>query len=155
MDATELVFTIDGDAVPQPRARATRAGHMYTPTKNGIRLFKQAIAIRAGLEARRRCWQPALGPHECHVECVFARPPSHLAKSGELRAGAPEFPGHRSGDWDNLAKGVQDAVTDSGAIWHDDSQVVYGGCRKRYAARGEPARTIVIIRRLSIGSPPA
>ena len=51
-------------------------------------------------------------------------------------------------DWDNVAKGVQDAITDAGTIWHDDDQVVYGRCRKRYAERGEASRTVIKIRRL-------
>jgi Holliday junction resolvase RusA-like endonuclease len=148
MDAPdEITVEIPGDPIPQPRARATRGGHMYTPGKT-IRPYKQAIAIRVGLEAKRRRWKASDGPFEIVIVCVFARPPSHWTKAGDLAASAPAFPGLRCGDWDNLAKGVQDAVTACGGVWHDDTQVIDGRAIKRFAARGEPARTIIQIRRL-------
>ena len=148
MDAPdEITVEIPGDPIPQPRARATRGGHMYTPGKT-IRPYKQAIAIRVGLEAKRRRWKASDGPFEVVIVCVFARPPSHWTKAGELAASAPSFPGMRCGDWDNLAKGVQDAVTACGNVWRDDTQVVDGRGIKRYAGCGEPARTIIQIRRL-------
>ena len=148
MDAPdEITVEIPGDPIPQPRARATRGGHMYTPGKT-IRPYKQAIVIRVGLEAKRRRWKAIDGPFEVVIVCVFARPPSHWTRAGDLAASAPAFPGLRCGDWDNLAKGVQDAVTACGGVWHDDTQVIDGRAIKRYAARGEPARTIIQIRRL-------
>lgn len=150
MDATTITFTLDGPPIPQPRPRFAN-GRTYTPTGNGIGVYKQAIQLRAAMEAKRRGWEATDGPHAVDIEAVFARPPSHLTKAGELRAGSPSYPGHRNGDWDNLAKGVQDAITNSGAIWIDDSQVVDGRCRKRYAARGELERTIVTVRRLADG----
>lgn len=142
----EITVEIPGDAVPQPRARSTRGGRMYTPD-NGIVVFKQAVGLLVTAEARRqRIAVSEAAAFVLEVECVFARPPSHLTAAGELRASAPAWPGLRCGDWDNLAKGVADAVTKTGVIWHDDTQVVDGRCRKRYASRGEPARTIVTIR---------
>lgn len=147
MDATAIRFEIPGDAVPQPRARATRTGRMYTPTRNGIDTFKQAVALMASHTAAVNGWKPSDAPHEIDVEAVFARPPSHLAKSGALRAGVPSHPGRRNGDNDNIEKGVWDAVTECGAVWLDDSQIVANSTRKRYAERGEEARTIVTIRR--------
>jgi len=42
-------------------------------------------------------------------------------QTAALAASAPAFPGLRCGDWDNLAKGVQDAVTACGGVWHDDT----------------------------------
>jgi Holliday junction resolvase RusA-like endonuclease len=146
MDA--ITFEIPGPAIPQPRARSTRGGRMYTPTKNGINVFKQAVGLMARATAAAAGWRASDAPHEITVECVFERPASHLTKGGELRAGQPIYPGHRNGDWDNLAKGVQDAITTEQVIWLDDSQVVDGRCRKRYAARGEVSRTIVTVRRL-------
>lgn len=144
----EITVEIPGDAVPQPRARSTRGGRMYTPD-NGIVGFKQATALLVTAEARRqRIASSKVDAFAIEVECVFSRPPSHLTASGELRSTAPAWPGLRCGDWDNLAKGVADAVTKTGVIWHDDAQVVDGRCRKRYATRGEPQRTIVTIRSL-------
>lgn len=147
MDATSITFEIPGDAIPQPRARFAN-GRTYTPQKNGIGVFKQAVALAATLRARLAGWELSDAPHEIDVQAVFQRPKSHLTASGELRAGSPAYPGHRNGDWDNLAKGVADAITSSGAVWRDDSQVVDGRGRKRYAGPGENPRTIVTIRRL-------
>ncbi len=149
MDATSITFEIPGDAVPQPRARATRGGRMYTPTKNGIGTFKEAIALAAKMAAVHADLCPAdEAGYAIEIECVFARPPSHLGATGWPRPSAPRWPGLRTGDNDNLEKGIWDAITKSGAVWRDDSQIVQNGLRKRYAAHGEAARTIVTVRRL-------
>jgi Holliday junction resolvase RusA-like endonuclease len=148
MDATQITFEIAGDPIPQPRARFSQfSRHAYTPTKNGIGVLKQAIAIRAAMEAKRRGWAMTKGPHWIHVEAVFARPKSHYGRDGAPKASAPSFPGKNCGDNDNIEKGVWDAITESGAIWHDDTQIVSNGCDKRYAAPGEQARTVITIRR--------
>lgn len=146
MDA--ITFSIPGDAIPQPRARSTRGGRMYTPTKNGIGVFKHAVGLMARATATGAGWVRSDTPHEIDIEAVFARPASHVLASGGLRNGAPRFPGRRSGDNDNLEKGVWDAITNCGAVWGDDSQIVANRMRKRYAEAGELARTIVTIRRL-------
>lgn len=148
MDATSITFEIPGAPVPQPRARATRQGRMYTPTTNGIDTYKDAICLSATSRARLARWERTSGPHYVHVEAVFARPTSHYRASGDMRPDAPTFPGKRCGDLDNIEKGVWDAITRSAAIWDDDTQVVEHGGRKRYADPGEAARTIVTIRRL-------
>jgi Holliday junction resolvase RusA-like endonuclease len=145
MDATTITFEIQGDPIPQPRVRWAN-GRTYTPTKNGIKVYKQAITLRAAMEAKRRGWGLSLGPHEIDVEAVFVRPPSHLAKHGGLRSTAPLFPGRNCGDNDNIEKAVWDAVTASGAVWGDDTQIVANSCRKRYGSR---ARTVITIRRPS------
>jgi Holliday junction resolvase RusA-like endonuclease len=146
MDATSITFEIPGEPIPQPRARWAN-GHTYTPSKNGINVYKRAVALAATARAKFHKWDRTEGPVAIDIEAVFQRPPSHLTKGGELRAGAPGYPGRRSGDNDNIEKGVWDAITVCGAIWTDDSQIVDNRCRKRYAARGEPSRTVVTIRR--------
>ena len=135
---------IPGDPVPQPRQRFTARGGIaraYTKAGHPITAYRAAIeqlARAAGAGA-------ISGPVVLVVEAVFARPKSHWTKSG-LAAGAPEFPGKGCGDWDNLGKGIADAITDAATIWRDDTQVVDGRVSKRYAARREPARTIITIR---------
>lgn len=145
MDA--LAFEIPGPAIPQPRVRSTRGGRLYTPDKV-VRPFKQAIAIRAGLEAKRRGWKPVEGDgYAVEIRAVFARPPSHLAAGGSVRASAPRWPGLRQGDVDNLAKAVLDGLTAAGVVWGDDAQVVDLRIVKRYAEAGELERTLVEVRR--------
>lgn len=148
MDATQITFEIAGDPVPQPRMRATRTGRQYEP-KGPIGPYKAAICLRAAMEAKLRGWRFTDGPVAMEIEWVFGRPPSHLNAAGELRPKAPTFPGHGCGDVDNLEKGVLDAIKNSG-IWKDDTQVVSVGKVKRYAEKGEPARTIVTIRRVDL-----
>lgn len=145
MDA--ITFEIPGDPLPQPRARATRGGRMYTPDGRGLRVYKTAIGYAAASRARRARWGIGEGPHEVEIVAVFGRPPSHLAKDGSVRKTAPAFPGRNCGDLDNIEKAVWDAVTVGGGIWQDDAQVVSSSCFKRYAGPGEAARLVVTIRR--------
>jgi Holliday junction resolvase RusA-like endonuclease len=150
MDAT-FTFEIPGQPVPQPRARMTRSGHAYTPD-NGIRAYKAATVLAAKLVAQAKI--PSASAHAVEMTFVIDRPPSHLRRDGGLTKAAPAFPPKRCGDWDNLAKGVCDAITDSGVVWLDDDQVVEALIRRRYAAAGEQARTVVAIRRLDNAAPP-
>lgn len=146
MDAT-LSFTVPGEPVPQPRPKVSTwggRGRAYTPAGHAIHAFRQAITIRATLAARQARWEPAAGPVELEVACLFSRPPSHLKASGEVRATAPAWP-PRS-DVDNLAKGVLDAVTDSGAVWGDDDQVVRLVVTKGYGVAG----VTVTVRRAAV-----
>lgn len=41
------------------------------------------------------------------------------------------------GDQDNYEKGIYDAITQSGAWWNDDNQIVKGVFEKRWAEPGE------------------
>jgi Holliday junction resolvase RusA-like endonuclease len=104
----------------------------YTPD-NGIVAYRQAIAlaaIAAGVPQLR-------GVLTVYVEAVFDRPKSHLLASGVPRTSAPPVP--LRADWDNIGKGVCDA------IFENDSYVADGRCRKRYARDGERAHTTVTI----------
>lgn len=138
----DVTLTIPGQPVPQPRPKISTIGgrgRAYVPARHPIHAYRQAVELLA----RSLGTKPAAGAFVVDIEAVFARPPSHYTKTGLAKA-APPHPGP---DWDNVAKGVQDAITTAGTVWHDDSQVVDGRCRKRYAARGEPPRTVVRIRR--------
>lgn len=145
MDA--ITFTVPGPPVPQPRPKISTwggRGRAYVEARHPIHAYRQAIALAATMAARGG-WTLEDGPVVLEVEAIFARPPSHLTKTGEPRAGAPAFPPRC--DWDNLGKGVSDAIKTSGAVWRDDDQVVDGRVRKRYAAKNEQARTVVTVRR--------
>lgn len=143
MDATAIWFEIPGQPVPQPRARMTRYGKAYTPD-NGIVAYKSAAILSA--RVARAGHKAADGAFAIELEFVIERPPSHRRTDGTLTPKAPRWPPRRSGDWDNLAKGVCDAITDSGCVWLDDDQVVDSRVRKRYADHGEAPRTTVRIR---------
>jgi Holliday junction resolvase RusA-like endonuclease len=140
----EATFEIPGDPVPQPRPRFTRHGRSY-PHDNGIFAYK---ALIRAMSAAAGGTEPVDGPFEIELVFVIGRPPSHFRRDGSLAPKASAYPSRRSGDWDNLAKGVCDAITDSKAIWIDDDQVVDARVRRRYAVDGESPRTVVSVRRL-------
>ncbi len=145
MDAQAITFTVPGQPVPQPRHKVAARGrfaHAYIPAHHPIHAYREAVTLLAK-SSRPEGWRKE-GPMSVDIEAVFERPPSHLRKGG-LAAKAPAYP--PKCDWDNLGKGVSDAIT--GVLWHDDEQVVDGRSRKRYAASGEAARTIVTVRRLA------
>ena len=145
MDA--LTFTVPGPPVPQPRPKISTwggRGRAYVEARHPIHAYREAIALAAQIAARSG-WDKADGPVVLEVEAIFGRPPSHMTRSGEPRSTAKAFPPRC--DWDNIGKGVADAITTAGSVWLDDDQVVDGRVRKRYAGPGELARTVVTVRR--------
>ena len=129
-----ITFTVAGDPVPQPRARVSTAGgfaRAYVPAKHPVHAYRHAIqmaAIDAGLRNEA-------GPVAVVIDCVFARPKSHMTKKG-VKATAPALP---RPDVDNLAKSVLDSI---GPIIGDDAQVSRLVVEKSY---GTEARTTVRI----------
>jgi Holliday junction resolvase RusA-like endonuclease len=115
--------------------------------------YKGAIILQATMEARRAHWGLSEDAFEIELGFIVARPKSHFAKDGTLTSRAPAYPPKRSGDWDNLAKGVCDAITSAGVVWGDDDQVVEARVTKRYARPREMAQTVVRLTRLAHGHP--
>jgi len=137
----EWIINVPGQPVPQPRPRFSSRGgfsRAYTPTKHPINRYRRAVSDAAVALPRRVV---LTGPAAVVIHAIFARPASHLRKGSELKKGAPLYPPRC--DWDNLGKGVCDALT--GLTWVDDDQVVDGRVTKRYAAPGEEARTLILI----------
>lgn len=143
MDApSEISFIVDGDPVPQPRPRFSSRGgfaRAYTPKAHPVNAYRQAVALAAKAAGAT--------PHDSDVEldvvAIFGRPASHWLKAC-LRPGAPTRP--PKCDWDNVGKAVSDAL--NGVAYADDEQIVVGRVVRRYAARNEPPRTVVTIRRV-------
>jgi Holliday junction resolvase RusA-like endonuclease len=129
-----ITFSVPGNPVPQPRPRvSTRSGfaRAYVPAKHAVHSYRKSLqlaAIDAGLRATK-------GTVDVVIDAVFARPQSHLTKTG-VRNGAPETP---RPDVDNIAKAVLDAI---GPILGNDSQVKRLVVEKIY---GTEARTTVRI----------
>jgi len=127
-----ITFTVQGDPVPQPRPRvSTRGGfaRAYVPAKHPVHAYRQGIAkaaVCAGLTM-------AEGPIEVVVDAVFARPKSHMNKSG-VKDTAPALP---RPDVDNIAKAVLDSLQD---VMGDDTNVKRLIVEKSY---GSKARTTV------------
>lgn len=123
---------------PQQRHR-TAGGHEYTPT--------------ATLEAQRRircAWEekglPCLrGPLSLTVWAYLPRPRGHFGtgrNAGRLRPSAPEYPGGRSADWDNLGKLVSDALI--GMAYPDDGEIIDAIVHKRYGENGAGYWRIIV-----------
>ena len=115
--------------MPQPRARVSTVGgfgRAYVPKSHAVHPYRQAVA----LAAKAAGCEPHAEPVNVVIDFVFARPKSHLRKSG-LRAGAPTLP---RCDLDNCAKGVLDSL--NGVAWDDDSQVARLVLEKSYGTEG-------------------
>ena len=130
-----IVFTVEGDPVPQPRARITTRGgygHAYTPDRHPVHAYRRAIA-QAAADAGAT---PVTTPVCVEIEAVFLRPKSHSTQKG-LKATAPAMP---RPDADNIAKAVLDSL--KGIAWRDDTLVRRLVIEKSY---GPTARTTVRI----------
>lgn len=130
-----IAFSVPGDPVPQPRPRvSTRGGfaRAYVPKQHAVHAYRQAVAAAARAAGAGVHGEPV----EVVIDFVFARPQSHLRKSG-VKPDAPRFPRQ---DADNLTKAVLDSL--NGVAWEDDSQVIRLVVSKSY---GTEARTTVRI----------
>ena len=110
-----ITFSVPGDPVPQPRPRVSTVGgfgRAYVPKTHPVHAYRQAVA----LAARAAGLVQATAPVSVIVDAVFARPKSHLTKSG-VKASAPALP---RPDVDNLGKAVLDSLQD---VMGDDTCV--------------------------------
>jgi Holliday junction resolvase RusA-like endonuclease len=123
-----ITLSIPGDPVPQPRPRVSTAGgfaRAYVPKAHPVHAYRQAIALAAaaaGLSEQAR-------PVSVVIDAVFARPKSHLTKSG-VKATAPALP---RPDVDNLGKAVLDALQD---VMGDDTHVARLVVEKSWGTEG-------------------
>ena len=110
-----ITFSIPGNPVPQPRTKVcvrNNKPHGYVEKKHPIHAYRQAVAIAARAAGVRQ----ATGPVSIIIDAVFARPKSHMNKSG-VKPKAPALP---RPDVDNISKGVLDALK---SVMGDDTNV--------------------------------
>jgi len=125
---TAIAFTVPGDPVPQPRPRVSTVGgfaRAYVPKTHGIHAYRQAVAISAKVAGLANTGQPV----SVVIDAVFARPKSHLNKSG-VKATAPQLP---RPDVDNIGKAVLDALQD---VMGDDTMVSRLVVEKSWGSEG-------------------
>ena len=123
-----ITFTVPGDPVPQPRPRVSTVGgfaRAYVPKGHAIHAYRQAVAVAARAAGVRE----ATGPVSVIIDAVFARPKSHMNKSG-VKASAPTLP---RPDVDNLGKAVLDALQD---VMGDDTNVSRLVVEKSWSTQG-------------------
>lgn len=139
-----IAFSVQGEPKGQPRPRAFAmniGGGRYSArvfdagTAEGWKSLI-AAAIRPVLPA-----MAASGPVQVKVGFVFRRPKSHCRANGDLKPGAPV---HHTGkpDIDNLQKALFDAITQTGGVWNDDSQIAAVFAWKNYGPT--PGATVEI-----------
>lgn len=129
-----ITFSVPGDPVPQPRPRVSTAGgfaRAYVPAKHPVHAYRQAVAAAARAAGLTETGDPL----NVVIDAVFARPKSHLTKSG-LKSSAPTLP---RPDVDNIGKAVLDALQD---VIGDDTNVSRLVVEKSF---GLEARTTVRI----------
>jgi Holliday junction resolvase RusA-like endonuclease len=96
-----ITFVVDGDPVPQPRARvSTRGGfaRAYVPRGHAVHAYRQAIEVAAQAAGIT----PTEDAVSVWLTFTFGRPKSHMTKRG-VKKTAPALPRE---DVDNLAKAV-------------------------------------------------
>ncbi len=122
-----LEFVVAGIPAPQGSKRAFVRGGRVSLVESCARVKPyRALVSLAASQARTEA--PTRLPVGIAIAFVFVRPKSHYTSKGELRAGAPSFPGKP--DVDKLCRAVLDALT--GILYHDDAQVVSLSATKRY-----------------------
>lgn len=132
-----LQFFVAGDAKPQGSKRGfvTKSGRVAMVEMAGtpLKKWREAIAWKARGEAAKIAWEKTDAP--VSVKLIFeVRKPKK-----------PKYP-HPAvrPDLDKLTRAVLDALTDSGLIWSDDSQVVRLLAEKKYAQSGKEGVTILL-----------
>lgn len=129
-----ITFSVQGEPVPQPRPRvSTRGGfaRAYVPKTHAVHAYRKAVAAAARGAGVTQTGEPL----NVVIDAVFARPRSHMRKSG-VKPDAPRLP---RPDVDNLAKAVLDALQE---VIGDDTSVARLVVEKSY---GTEARTTVRI----------
>ena len=112
---------VPGEPFPQPRVKAAIAGkhaRVYTPTTG--KAWREALVRSLELAPPRALLK---GPLDVELFFYLKRPKSHKPDSQPI--------GARSGDLDNYAKSVLDAM--QGRAYSNDSQVVRLLMAKTYA----------------------
>lgn len=128
---------VAGEAKPQGSKRGfvTKSGRvaMVEMAGNPLKQWRTAISWKMKGEAAKAGWELTDAPVSVKLTFELKRPkkPKH------------PMPGTRP-DLDKLTRAVLDALTDTGVIWRDDSQVVRVLAEKKYARPGEEGVTILL-----------
>lgn len=123
-----VTFEVLGDPVPQPRPRVSTVGgfgRAYVPKSHAIHAYRQSVALAAKAAGLVDNAQPV----SVVIDAVFARPKSHMLKSG-VKPSAPALP---RPDVDNLGKAVLDALQD---VMGDDTNVARLVVEKSWGTEG-------------------
>jgi crossover junction endodeoxyribonuclease RusA len=128
-------FVVPGIPVQQGSKRHVGNGIMVEAAAN-LKPWREAI-IYAAREHSKELRYPT-GPVNACLYFYFPRPKSHFGTGRNahvLKDGATEYKATKP-DLDKLVRAVLDAITQSGVVWRDDSQVAGLTALKRYGGTG-------------------
>jgi Holliday junction resolvase RusA-like endonuclease len=141
-------FVLYVDPVPKARPRfSSKTNSFYTPNKT--RDFQNFIRTQVCLNLGKYFDYPMFNQGEplcVDIDFIFRRT-ADLNKRRSLDGLLWRANGE---DKDNLEKAVLDAL--NGVLWHDDRQIVDGRIRKMWAAKEEPPRVCIVVKKA--GDPP-
>ena len=139
-----MKITVTGIPKAQPRAKAyIRGKHagVYNPkTADDWKCnIRSAVMEQADGDL-------ILGAVSLEICFYFPRPKAHFGTGKNAGVLKQSSPIHHTAkpDLDNLTKAVKDAITDTGAVWRDDSQVSVSRTAKVYCHANAPGALIVI-----------
>jgi Holliday junction resolvase RusA-like endonuclease len=137
-----VVIDVLGTPISQGSKRHVGNGVMVESSKK-LKPWREAVVAAATQATGGELVFDRGVPVHMTVTFYFRRPNSHFgtgANSHTLRDKAPRYPAGRP-DRDKILRAVTDALTDAG-VWWDDSQVVDGSTRKRFADGRHPGALI-------------
>jgi crossover junction endodeoxyribonuclease RusA len=128
---------VPGDPKPQGSKRGfvTKTGRVAMVEMAGtpLKRWRESITWVMRGEAAKKGWEVTDAP--VNVKLVF-----ELKKPKKPKTHVPIT----RPDVDKLVRAVLDAITDTGLIWRDDSQVVRLSAEKKYARAGKQGVTIML-----------
>lgn len=135
-----VMVVVRGTPVGQPRPRFdSRNRRSYTPDRSGklsawkSRVAGAVLSLPAAQKAALLRWQDEGFAMEIAIQVRMPKPPTTRLQRPTSKP-----------DWDNVAKGIQDALEDARAIGND-SRVVKASVYKRWCREGEaPGATVVL-----------
>ena len=140
---------VSGTPKPQPRPKACVRGKHAMMYDCGTADGWKWVVGKAILDTAKQIgWRKSDKAIKLELTFILPRAKNHFHTSkknfGELKPDAPVWKKSKP-DCDNLVKAVMDAITDSNAIWNDDSQVVMLMTSKLY---GEQTGCDIVIEEL-------
>jgi crossover junction endodeoxyribonuclease RusA len=131
-----LGVTVYGVPAPQGSKRAIRNQHTgrIQQVESSAKVAPWRADVRQAVLDASNGSGPTLRPVTVRVDFVLPRPKGHYRTgryAGMLRDSAPAHPAGKP-DLDKLVRAVLDAIGSTGAVWHDDSQVIDIEAGKHY-----------------------
>lgn len=133
----KLWIAVDGAAVPQGSKNAYNRGNKIVLVESAQALapWRALVAAHARNAAHDQGWERVARPGAIHVDVVFGfvKPKTSRLSEHTVRP-----------DIDKLCRAILDALTQSGAVFDDDAQVVTLQAHKRYVAIDQAFTTITV-----------